>query len=48
MPDDYKLKTRRNEEQHEHNVTVISKMQPASENLKNKKVNCAQQNIAEM
>lgn len=40
-------KRERNDEHHKHDVKVLSKMQEASENPKNNKVDCIQRKIAE-
>ena len=47
MSDGYKFKKRGNEEQHKHNVKVLSKIQEANESIKEQKIEEAQLKIAE-
>ena len=47
LSDGYKFKKRGNEEQHKHNVKVISKLKEASDELNEDKVAEAKQKIAE-
>ena len=47
MSDGYKFKKRGNEEQHKHNVKVLSKIQEANESIKEQTIEEAQLKIAE-
>ena len=47
MSDGYKFKKRGNEEQHKHNVKVLSKIQETNESIKEQKIEEAQLKIAE-
>ena len=47
MSDGYKLYKSGNEEQHKHNVKVLSKIQEANESIKEQKIKEARLEIAE-